>query len=355
MKKTVRIIGVVLIVGFLAFLVFMIWPEKAYKPYQVSPAYQAKVDAITMPAFPDDWQWQTYTAKDGAHIRWGHTGFNVDAKATIILMPGYTTALDSFAEHLSHWADQGYNVVGIDIRGQGGSDRPLANPEKYWIDSFATYADDISGLLADEVSPKTDTPLIIVASSFGAHVAYRTVGDYETAIDGMVLNAPAFSPKVPPFSTGVAKKVFATMKFLGKSKRYAPGQHGWRPLSDDMTKTDDCSDYLPRYNLHDVAVVKNPKLRMGAATNQWISEMIKSGEVVTAPDYSDKITIPIQMNLIENDGIIVNQVAEQACADNPNCSFTYIPDTKHCILYGDDIAVGRVYDAVDAMVAKLAR
>ena len=350
MKKILRIVVVTII---LALLAFVIWPEKSYKPYAVSDAYQAKVDAITMPTFPDAWQWQSYTANDGAHIRWGHTAFNPNAKATIILMPGYTTALDSFAEHLSHWADQDYNVVGIDIRGQGGSDRPLANPEKYWIDDFATYADDISGLLAGEIAPKNDAPLIIVASSFGAHVAYRTVGDHETEVDGMVLNAPAFRPQVPPFSTGVAKKVFATMKFLGKSKRYAPGQHGWRPLSDDMTKTDACSDYLPRYNLHDVAVVKNPKLRMGAATNQWISQMIKSGEYVTAAGYSDKITIPIQMNLIDNDGIIVNAVAEQACADNPNCSFTYVPDTKHCILYGDDAAVARVYTAVDAMVLQL--
>jgi pimeloyl-ACP methyl ester carboxylesterase len=137
LKKIVM--GVFVVIGCTC-LAVAVWPEKAYVPYRVSPAYQARVDAVTMPSLPDAWIWESYEAKDGTQLRWGHTQGNDEAHATIVLIPGYTSTLEHFAEHISHWADQGYNVVGIDLRGQGGSERPLENPEKYWIDSFATYA-----------------------------------------------------------------------------------------------------------------------------------------------------------------------------------------------------------------------
>jgi len=347
------LITIFAIIG-LGVITIALWPEKTYMPYKVSDAYQARVDAITMPDFPKSWQWQRYEAKDGTQLRWGRTAFNKNAKATIVLIPGYTSTLEHFAEHLNHWDSQGYNVVGIDLRGQGGSDRPLANPEKHWIDSFSTYAQDIDGLLTNEIIGKPDVPVIIVASSLGAHVAYRTIGDYQTNVAGMVLNAPAFKPRLEP-SNGVAKTVIGLLSVLGKGKAYGPEQSDWKPLSEDMNVGDACSDYLPRYNLHDALAVKNPELRMGAATNKWVSEMLKSGALVTKPGYADKINIPVHMLLVPDDGIVFNEPPKRVCTKNSNCSFEYVTDTRHCILYGPDAAVAKVYGAVDDMAVRTAR
>jgi alpha-beta hydrolase superfamily lysophospholipase len=207
-------------------------------------------------------------------------------------------------------------------------------------------------LISTKIIPHNDTPIIVVASSLGAHVAYRSFGDYHTDIDGLVLNAPAFRPRLEP-SNAVVSQVVKLLILLGKSKSFAPEQSKWKPLSEDMSETDNCSNYLPRYNLHDALVVKRPELRMGAATNKWVSEMLKSGTYITQAGYVDKMTIPVHMLFVEDDKIVFTDAPKGECDKNKNCQSEMIRGARHCLLYGPDFAVQKVYDAVDEMVSKL--
>jgi len=120
LNRVLKGFGLVLLLGALA---FFLWPEKAYEAYQVSPEYQAQVDAF-------------------------HLGNGKAAKATLIIIPGYTATMSMYGEHVDMLARRGYHVIGIDMRGQGGSERHrTSQPEKLWVDDFKDYSDDLAAFV----------------------------------------------------------------------------------------------------------------------------------------------------------------------------------------------------------------
>ena len=82
-NRVLKGFGLLVLLGVLA---FFFWPEKKYKPYQVSKEFQAQVDNFYLPDMPPDWQWKTFEAVDGTKLRWGETGNGAAAKATLIMV-----------------------------------------------------------------------------------------------------------------------------------------------------------------------------------------------------------------------------------------------------------------------------
>ena len=171
----------------LAIVALLFWPEKRYEPFQVNDAYQAQVDAYYVPSMPRDWEWKTFVTRDGTRLRWGETGNAEAAKATLIWVPGYTATLDMYGEHFDVFAKQGFHIVGIDMRGQGGSERHReSQPEKLWVSDFNVYSQDVTGFI-ESLNIPSERPLILTGVSFGGHVVARTVGEFTTEVDGLFL------------------------------------------------------------------------------------------------------------------------------------------------------------------------
>jgi lysophospholipase len=336
-----------------AFVVFYLWPPAKYEPHQVSPEYQAQVDEFFIPPMPDGWEFDKFVTRDFVKLRFGKGPVNPDAKATLIVMPGFTGLLEQYGEQLTHWQEQGYNVAGIDIRGQGGSERPLKeNPEKSWVKDFSIYSDDIAELLNEEFSGR-DEPIILIGQSFGAHVAYRTVAEHDVDVDGLLLTVPAFKPNTGEFSYGAAKMMYRLSKILNKSKFYAPGATNWKPDVPDMTQKIACSAEPKRVYIRDAVYTNNPELRMGTATYQWFGQTMISGEKMVKPEWTSRINIPVVMMLADRDQIVINEPPKEACAAIDNCEIVIIEDSGHCVMQEVDRIVENVYDNVDNLVAEI--
>lgn len=349
-KKIIKGVVWALVIGL---VVFILWPPEKYEPYQVTPEYQAQIDAFYIPPMPNGWKYEKYVTRDFVKIRIGKGPVNPNAKATLILMPGFTGLLDQYGEQLSHWQSKGFNVAGIDIRGQGGSDRPLKfNPEKSWVNDFSVYAEDIAEILDAEFSD-TNAPIVMIGQSFGAHVAYRTVAAHDTDVAGLLLTVPAFRPNTGETPYGAAKFLYRLSQMTGKTDRYAPGASNWRPDVQDLTQKIPCSSEPKRIYLRDAMYVKDPSLRMGSATYQWFGQLMLSGEKMITPEWSSKIDVPVTMLLAENDTIVINDPAIEVCNDIGSCEYKIIEASGHCVLQENDQILQQVYDSVDQLVAKL--
>jgi alpha-beta hydrolase superfamily lysophospholipase len=239
--KLLKIIGasVAVLLGGL-----ILFPEAKYTAYTPEQSYLSDSAAYIVPPMPKDWAWEYFTASDGTKIRWGETAAD-GGKATVLLLPGYTSSMDMYGEHMSMLAARGYHAVGLDLRGQGGSDRHRSKqPEKLYAKNFGVYSDDVAAFIAAQ-NWDADTPLMVLGSSFGGHVALRVVGDHKTAIAGLVLLAPAYVPNTAPFPLGLTKTITGIAKLIGKDNRYAPGQGEWRPDGTDLTVGSDCKLIKP--------------------------------------------------------------------------------------------------------------
>lgn len=337
-------------------LAFFFWPEKKYEPYQVSEAYQAQVDAFYLPDMPPDWQWKTFEAADGTKLRWGETGNSGAAKATLVLVPGYTATMSMYPEHVDMLARRGYHVVGIDMRGQGGSERHRkSQPEKLWVDDFKVYSDDLAAFIKT-LSRNGEQPVIPVAISFGGHVGIRMAGDYPGLVDGLFLMAPAIEPKAGNMSFEQAKSLMGWARRLGKSKHYLQGNENWKPFREDLSEAniDLCSSNPKRLPNRDVVFTRNPAERVGGVTAQWGAEFFESSEYIRSEGYSEKVDIPIVMVSAEVDHFVATNVNQAACDSRfPNCQRLDLKGAGHCLLQESDAHLEEMFNSLDALLERI--
>lgn len=331
----------------------VLFPEANYAPYTPDDNYLADSATYNVPPMPEDWAWNYFTVSDGTKIRWGQTKAD-NAKATIIVIPGYTSSMDMYGEHVSMLAERGYNVVGFDLRGQGGSDRHrYYQPEKLYAKTFGVYSDDVAEFITKQnYSP--DIPLLVLGSSFGGHVALRLIGDHDTQVDGLALLAPVYLPNTAPLSIGAIKMMTGFAKLIGKNQRFLLFQGDWRPDGTDLTVGSDCASNPKRLYLRDTVFVRKPEQRVGGVTNNYIHEMISSGELLQTPEFTVKIDVPVHMIVAENDIVIDARASEAACTDGlADCKLVKIPETGHCLMLESDDVLDAIFDEVDALYARL--
>lgn len=348
--------------GFCIFLViaaalFYFWPEKKYEAFKVSPEYQAQVDSYNLPDFPPDWTWKRFITNDGTGLRWGETGNAGAAKATVIIVPGYTATMSMYGEHVDMLARRGYHVVGIDLRGQGGSDRHRASqPEKLWIEDFRIYSDDLAEFIS--ALPESDRPIIPMPISFGGHVGLRMAGDHPGLIDGLFLMAPAIEPKAGDMSFYDAKFLMTWARRLGKSKHYLSGESNWKPANDDLSvaNIDMCSSNPARLPNRDVVFTRNPAERVGGVTAQWGAEFFGSSDYVRRDGYLETITIPITMVSAEVDHFVNTDLNQKVCSERfPNCVRLDLIGAGHCLFQESDELLDQMFNGLDALAQRVSK
>ena len=355
-NRVLKGFGLFIVLALLALLAFFLWPEKPYKPYQVTPEYQAQVDAFNLPDMPADWVWKSFETADGTKLRWGETGNGGAAKATVVMVPGYTATMSMYGEHVDMLARRGYHVIGIDMRGQGGSERHRkSQPEKLWVDDFSEYSDDLSAFI-DTLPRPAQQPVIIMGMSFGGHVAVRMAGDYPARVDGLMLLAPAIEPQAGEMSLEQAKNLMIWARRLGKSKHYLQGNENWKPFRKDLSEAsiELCASNPKRLPNRDVVFTRNPAERVGGVTAQWGVEFFESSEYIRAAGYLEKIDMPITMVSAEVDHFVNTDVNQTACDSRfPNCQRLDLKDAGHCLLQESDAHLTEMFDGLDALTARL--
>ena len=337
---------------FLCLSAAILWPQKRYAPFQVSEAYQAQVDAFDVPDMPPDWIWDKFMADDGTNLRWGQTGNRGTADTTIIIVPGYTATLKMYGEHVDLLAERGFHVMGVDLRGQGGSDRHFAKqPEKLWVEDFSTYSNDLAAFIESQ-GFEEDRIIIPMAISFGGHVALRMAGDHPNVIDGLALLAPAIEPKAGDMEFDKALDLMNFMRRMGQSKRYVPGGDNWKPFGEDYSVAgiELCSSNPKRLYLRDAVFTNNPEERVGDVTNQWGAEFFESSLYLRERDYLENIKIPIFIASAEIDDFVVTDTNILACNDRlPICVSKTYEGAGHCLPQESDDIVFDIFDNIETL------
>jgi len=343
----------------LAVTAFFAWPEQSYEPYQVSDAYQAQVDAFHIPDMPDDWQWDMFASNDGVKMRYGQTGNSGAARATVVIIPGYTATMDMYGEQASEIAARGYHVIGFDLRGQGGSERPRpGQPEKLLIDDFKIYSNDVA-LFLESLDLPDDRPVILMAMSFGGHVAFRVAGEHPDLVDGLFLLAPALRPKGGDMSFEQVERVLKIGDALGKDKRYLPGNMNWKPASeDDLLRVgiEHCASSPKRLPMRDAVFTRRPEQRVGGVTFKWAKEFYESSNFVLQDGYPESINMPVTMVHAEIDNFVYTDVNKQVCDTRmPNCVSLALEGTGHCLTQETDPVLEALYDGLNAVLERVVK
>lgn len=107
------------------------------------------------------------TTSDGLRLRLGLWQPAGTARGTVLLFQGRTEYLEKYSPIAAWLAAQGLAVIAPDWRGQGLSDRLLADPRPGHIGDFADYRADVAAVVSAAESLALPRPWQLLAHSMG--------------------------------------------------------------------------------------------------------------------------------------------------------------------------------------------
>lgn len=195
-------------------------------------------------------------------------------KGSVLLYPGRTEFIEKYAPIAAVLTGAGYEVLAIDWRGQGMSDRLQGDPRPGHIDKFADYQRDVVETIVAATELDLPRPWHLLGHSMGGCIGLAALHD-SLPVASAVFSAPMWGINLRQMPHGVAKGIAYLAGRLGHGGRAAPGSG-----ASGTYLLDECfSANLLTGNVDEWArMVREaatwPELTIGGASFNWVSQAL---------------------------------------------------------------------------------
>lgn len=145
---------------------------------------------------------ETFVDEDGLNIffrSWRPAG---PTRAIVVICHGVNSHGGQYLWAGEQFADSGYAVYAIDLRGRGKSDG-----ERYYIDDVSEYVGDVACLIKMAKSREPGLPVFLLGHSAGGVVSCVYTLENQAELTGLICESFAFRVYAPDFALGVIKGV----------------------------------------------------------------------------------------------------------------------------------------------------
>ena len=287
---------------------------------------------------------------DGRELRFARWEANQSPRmGTVCLFGGRTEFIEKYFEAVADLRRRGFAVATMDWRGQGGSDRLLANPRKGYVRDFADFDSDLARYMREIVLPDCPPPYIGLAHSMGGNILLRAANRPNLWFDKIVLTAPMIriNRKSLPASRPLARLASAVMYKIGAATAYVPDGsddygESW-PFEGNAITTD-----RERYTRNNAVVAAEPALGLGSPTYGWMHAAFRSMRKITDPVHLAAIRVPILFVLAGDDRIADSPFIEDYASRLKLARSITIPFSRHEIVQERDELRQQFWAAFDA-------
>lgn len=251
--------------------------------------------------------------------------------ARVLLMTGRADFLEKWADVIGALLGLGLGVFAFDWRGQGGSDRAVANGAGH-IDSFDTWLDDLDRVAAAALG-EGQGPWVAIAHSMGAHLLLRWLaqGRDTLRLKGAVLTAPMVDLHMPRPARALTMAVARAKVRHGQGAAYAWGQGPYGPERQSRARMALLTSDPDRFFDEGRWVAADPALAVGGVSWGWLAAADASIAALAQADLS-VITCPVLMLLAARERLVSNRAALALARRLPNCRAETVPGSGHEIL-----------------------
>jgi lysophospholipase len=269
-------------------------------------------------------------------------------RGTCVIVQGRSEYIEKYFETVADLRRRGYAVVAFDLRGQGGSDRLLADPTKGHVKSFRDYDVDLDTIIR-EILPTMPTPYIALGHSLGGHVLLRHALSDDSPFSRMVVTGAMI--KLSETALGMPSRSARIMAEIGCAAgfgtRFVPGGRarakGGDPFVDNPL-TGDRERYMRAQAVLDAA----PHLAVGSPTFGWMRAAFRSMSLLQAPDTPRLIRLPALFMAAGGDQVVSTTAIEEFALKTKLGSAVLLAAARHEILQESDDARTRFWSAFDA-------
>lgn len=292
---------------------------------------------------------------DGVRLRvmvWSPAAAGIDAaRGTVFVFGGRTEFAEKYFEVVGELLVRGFAVATVDWRGQGLSDRALADPRKGHVADFASFDLDIATFM-EKIAPDLPKPWVALAHSMGGNILLRATHDHPKWFSACVLSAPMLGLRLgSSAAANLARAVAFSGSIIGFAANYLPGGNAKAadetPFSENILTHDE-----RRYALYQALIRAEPKLGLGASTFGWLAAAFRAMAATASPGYLADIKIPVLIAVAENDGLIDRAALEFAAEHLPRGELVTIENARHEILIEKDACRAKFWAAFDDFISR---
>ncbi len=264
-------------------------------------------------------------ADDGLRIRAGHWPAR-EAAGTVLLFPGRTEYVEKYNELALELNAAGYHVLTLDWRGQGLSDRLIADPRPGHVHAFRDYQRDVVELLVTAGEMSLPRPWHLLAHSMGGAIGLAAMQD-GMPVSSAAFSAPMWGLGLSRATIALARVVTTIARHLGHAERAAPRSGGYEPLVLKRTFHENLltSDGT-RFGRMIAEAAAWPELAIGGVTNHWLAEALAECRRLAplpAPD------VPTLVGLGSDERIVSAEAIRQRVERWPEARLMLLPGARH--------------------------
>jgi lysophospholipase len=267
---------------------------------------------------------------------------------TVCVFQGRAEFIEKYFETARDLQARGFAVALLDWRGQGGSDRLLADPRKGHVPSFAAFRSDLERFMA-LVRARCPEPYFALAHSMGGLVALLAERGRDRHFERLVLSAPMLGLGAMYRPTGPARLLANVADALGFGASYIPTGGGtpidWQPFEGNPLTSDPA-----RFARNSRIVERAPGLGLGAPTIGWVAASFEAMDSMAAAGAPESVRTPVLILAAGEDRIVSNAAIERMAARLGVARTLTIAGARHEILQERDALRAQALAAFHAFV-----
>ncbi|MDQ2081227.1 alpha/beta hydrolase [Xanthobacteraceae bacterium Astr-EGSB] len=305
---------------------------------------------VSIPANPVPEGAVTATIKtpDGVSLRYARWEPPPGRKGTVVVCPGRTEFIEKYFEVVRDLRARGLTAAILDWRGQGLSDRPLADAHKSHVRDFSDYLRDLETFMNEVVLPDCPPPYFALGHSMGANVLIHSASLGHRWFDRTVLSAPMIG--LPPSNHMRFMPTIARLsRLLGFGSRYVPGGSAAVESLSAFVGNRVTSD--PVRHARTAAVIEaEPALGLGSPTIAWADAAFRAMAPFADPAFPARIRHPILIVAAGRDLLVSTPAIEEFAIRLRAGAHLVISGARHEILMEQDYYRQQFWAAFDAFV-----
>jgi lysophospholipase len=249
---------------------------------------------------------------------------------TVLIVQGRAEFIEKYFETIVELRRKGFAVLAFDFRGQGGSDRQLADTRQGHVDDFLDYITDLNAVRDQVLFPSLPEPYFALCHSMGSSVLLQALELGEKCFDRVVLSAPLVGLKDVRFPW-LVRAVASALDFVALGTRYVPGGGATVISQKPFPKNRLTSDPV-RYRRIGQVLEAGPHLGIGDPTIRWVHAMFQQFSRFEQRDFGIRLSVPSVMVMPGADPLCDMRKAAELAARIRACQPIQVPGARHELL-----------------------
>ncbi len=263
------------------------------------------------------------TTSDGTRIR---VAYWQGGRRTALVFPGRTEFVERYGHVITRLQALDFNVVVIDWRGQGLSDRHEGRLDRGYVGHFSDYQQDIEAALAVPDIAALPAPQVLFSHSMGGCIALRALSEGRVTPQAAIFSAPMWGLPHVPKLWPLLSAVDILGRPFGLDTMLVPGtKPGFYPLEQPFEGNVLTGNPI-QYARMGAQLRAHPELGLGGPTIHWAHEAAREMEAMRTAPVPD---IPMLVFVGSDEKVIDPEAVKARVNTLPDARLEIIPGGRH--------------------------